>query len=57
MMTLEPRLLPKFVGVQIPDYLDRWCKTKGVEKFGRNNSKSDFIRAVLMEAYDKDMKK
>jgi len=39
----------KNVGVNLPLDLDKWCEEEGIKKFGRKQSKGDFIRSVLME--------
>jgi hypothetical protein len=46
----------KMICLQVPTHLNKWLDMKGIEKFGRKNSKSDFIRSVLMDKYDEEMK-
>ena len=42
----------KFIGVYVPTDLNDWIKEQGIKQFGRKNSKSDFIRLLLMQKHD-----
>lgn len=47
----------KHIGLQVPEHINEWVKKKGEEFFGRKQSKSDYIRFILMQAYDRDQLK